>query len=252
MTTDMTTEAIRFEAIRSEAIRFTGTIGDYLHGFFCEETTLARLSDIDVDRLRALIAAALVPKAAYVVANGAIASHVFGRMAAPGAPPGHWFSTANVAWIERALAAIADHGADDAPAALKARFESDYREALRASHVAEGPLPGLSRADGGFDDAGYDAQFDAVWTHFLAGTYSLCVRDAVDETRIAGKETLQLRLSAATDGGTKTGYSDAETQTVRCLISRYIEASMPFSPIEYRLSSRRRLVEDVLPHLRSD
>jgi hypothetical protein len=236
----------------TEAIRFTGTIGDYLQDFFCDETTLAQLSNIDVDRLRTLIAAALVPKAAYVVANGAITSHVFGQIDAPGAPAGHWFSTANVAWIERALAVIAEHGTAAAPAALKARFESNYREALRAIHIVEGPLPGLSRADGGFDEAGYDAQFDALWTHFLAGTCSLCVRDAIDEIRIADKETLQLRLSAATDGGTKTRYSAEETDTVRRLIARYIEASMPFSPIEYHLSSRRRLVEDVLPHLRLD
>jgi hypothetical protein len=235
-----------------ETPRFAGTIDEYLHRFFCDEATLARLSGIDVDRLRALIAGSLVPKAAYVVADGVIVSHVFGQLGAPDAPPGHWFSKANAGWVRRASDTIADCGEAAAGAALKARFESRYRDALRASHFAEGPLPGLSCADGGFDEAGYDAQFDAVWTHFLAGTFSLCVRDAVDETRIAEKETLQLRLSAATDGGTKTRYSNAETQTVRSLIARYIEASMPFSPIEYPLTSRRRLVEDVLPHLRAD
>lgn len=233
-------------------IRFAGTTQAYLQDYFCDETSLARLSNIDVDRLRMLVAEGMVPDAAYVVANGRIASHVFGHWDAPGAPSGRWFSRANAAWIQRAIAVIAEQGQDAAKVALKVRFECNYREALRASHTKEGPLPGLSQGDGGFDDAGFDAQFDAVWAHFLAGTFSLCVRDAVDESRIATKEALQLRLSAATDGGTRTRYSDAETRNVRSLIARYIEASMPFSPIEYPLSSRRRLVEDVLPHLRPD
>jgi hypothetical protein len=236
----------------SEAIRFSGTTQDYLHAYFCDEKTLARLSNIDVNAMRALIARSFVPKAAYVVANGTISSYVFGQMDAPDAPPGDWFSTANVAWVQRALAMIVEQGEDAAAAALKARFESNYREALRTAHVAEGPLPGLSHVDGSFDDGAYSAQFDTMWAHFLAGTYSLCVRDAVDERRIAEKEALQLRLSAATDSGAKTRYSEAEAYAVRSLIARYVEVSMPFSPIEYDRSSRRRLVENVLPHLRPD
>ena len=233
-----------------ESIRYSGTTADYLHDHFCDQATLARLADIDVETLRALIAGALAPDAAYVVANGTISSYVFGEMDAPDAPAGHWYSKTNVAWIQRALAVIDDHGEAAAAAALNTRFESRYREALRASHSAHGPLPGLSDGEGSFDDDAYSAQFDTVWTHFLAGTFSLCIRDAVDETRIAEKESLQLRLSAATDGGTRTIYSQTEATAVRSLIARYVEVSMPFSPIEYARSSRRRLVENVLPHLR--
>ncbi len=233
-------------------IRFQGTVAEYLRDFFCDEATLAELSGIDTAQLRALISGSLAPKAAYIVEGATIASHVFGRMDAQDAPPGHWFSPANVAWVQRALAMRAEHGERRVAAALKARFESGYRDAMRAIHGAEGPLPGLSDADGGFDEVGCAAQFDGVWTHFLAGTFSLCVRDAIDESRIAEKEALQMRLAFATANGAKTRYARAEKDALRALIERYIDVSMPFSPVEYDRSSRRRLVENTLPHLQRD
>jgi Family of unknown function (DUF6058) len=231
-----------------DSIRFRESIDAYLHRYFCTAATLAADVGISTDRLNKLIASGLVPRPAYSVENGEIVSYAFGTMAAADAPQGAWFSPANAGWVRRALGVVAEHG-NNAADRLKTRFQNAYREALRRSHASEGPLPGFALADGRFDDDAYDRSFDTVWEHFLAGTFSLCVANAIDEARIAEKETLQLRLSAATENGEKSGYDAAESAHVRSLIERYLAASMPFSPIEYARSSRRRLVEDVLPKL---
>jgi Family of unknown function (DUF6058) len=230
-------------------VRFAGSINEYLHRYFCSEATLAAECGIAIDTLGEMISSGMLPQPAYVVSDGRIVSHVFGGMDAAGAPEGRWFSPSNAAWLRRALAAIAEHGRGDAADALRARFKREYGAALRASHTNDGPLPGITCADGNFDEQSYEASFDAVWQHFLAGTFSLCVRGATDEVRIAEKESLQMRLAEATDNGEKLAYTPSESKAVRCLIERYLLASMPFSPVEYARSSRKRLVEDVLGRL---
>ncbi len=234
---------------RSE-IRFSGSLHEYLQLHFCDAATLAAASNISTETLRSLITSNLVPNAAYVVDEGHLSSYAFGRMPAAEAPSGAWFSPANTPWVQRALQAISVYGQDAAAGQLRTRFQDDYCRAFRASHATEGPIPGYVRDDNhAFDSHAFDADFDSVWSHFLAGTYSLCVQAANDEARIAEKEILQLRLSAATEGGEKLLYNAAESHAVHVLIDRYVEASMPFSPIEYARSSRRRLVEAVLPRL---
>jgi Family of unknown function (DUF6058) len=170
-------------------------------------------------------------------------------MPAEDAPQGAWFARSGDTWVRRALDAIAASGADAASARLRADFKHAYHHAMRAAHATEGPIPGFARDNGDFDDAAFERAFDTIWTHFLAGTFALCVRDATDVATICEKEIVQLRLAAATEHGAKRIFSAAEASSTRKLIARYLDASMAFSPAEYDRSSRRRLVADVLPYL---
>lgn len=229
-------------------LRHAGGIADYLSRHFLDEASFARACGLEIAALRGLIDAGLVPAASYVVEDGHIASHVFGRMPAADAPAGAWYPRGGEAWVRRALDARSEGDPGDA---LKTRFLAAYREAMRALHAQDGPIPGYVDADGGFDDDAFDRDADDVWTHFLAGTYGLCVRDATDEGRIALKETLQLRLAAATDRGARTTFTPADAAPLRALIDRFLDAAMPFSPVEYERSSRRRLAADILARLPS-
>jgi hypothetical protein len=235
--------------VNATNVRFEGSVRDYLERYFAPETAFASACGFDADGLRDLIAAGLAPAPSYVVADGHIASYVFGRTPTEDAPPGAWFARGSEAWVGRAQAAIAVSGREYAGARLHADFKRAYRDAMRAAHASEGAIPGFARDDGGFDDAAFECSFDAIWTHFLAGTFTLCVRDANDAPTICEKEVIQLRLVAATDNGAKRIYTATESSSIRALIARYLDASMPFSPAEYDRSSRRRLVADVLPHL---
>ena len=97
--------------------------------------------------------------------------------------------------------------------------------------------------------AGLRVRTDAAWEYFLNGTFGLCVACPISEAHIAYKEVLQEKLTQSSDNGRKTAFSPPQAQATRELIDAYAAASMPFSPIEYASSSRKRLVEDLGAHL---
>lgn len=226
----------------------------YLRERFLDAPALAGHCGIDEDALSRLIASGLAPGPSYDVDTaGTMRSRVFGAVEAPGAPAGRWFNPAMAPWVMRGLAALGAQGGDSAAAAaatmMEYTFRAGYRAALLAVHADEGPIPGFADADGRFDEAAFDAQFPSLWEHLLAGTFGLCVADPVDEAHIAAKETVQARLTHLTGNGARRDFSEAEKTTARALIERYRRLSTPFSPAEYARSSRKRLVDDLLPHV---
>lgn len=227
-------------------------VGRYLRERFLDAPAFAGRCGIDEDALSRLIASGLAPGPSYGVdAAGTMHSLVFGAVEAPGAPAGRWFNPSMAPWVARGLATLDAHGGDFAAAvaALESSFRTGYHAALLAVHAGEGPIPGFADADGRFDETAFDAQFPSLWQHLLAGTFGLCVTDPIDEAHIAAKETVQARLTHLTGNGARRDFREAEKATVRALIERYRRLSMPFSPAEYARSSRKRLVDDLLPHV---
>ena len=228
------------------------SIESYLREHFLSAAQFAECCDVASDELTALVADALVPGPTYRVdAEGNMHSLAFGTIPTAGAPAGQWFNAHGANWVARARQALTAHAGDrgNAALALKEDFHDRYRAALVAEHEAHGPIPGFVDQDNRFDFAAFEQAFPGIWKHFLAGTFGLCVSEPVSETRIAAKEATQARLTRATDNGQRRDYSPTDAEAVRRLIDRYVETSMPFSPAEYPLSSRKRLVEDVLPCL---
>lgn len=224
----------------------------YLRERFLDAPAFAAHCGIDGATLSRLIASGLAPGASYEVDEaGTMRSLVFGAVEAPGAPMGQWFNPSMAPWVARGHAALAAHDGDvaAATAGLQARFREGYRAALRAVHSDEGPIPGFVDPLGHFDDAAFDAEFPSLWRHLIAGTYGLCVAHPLDEVHIAEKETVQARLTQLTANGSRRDFSDTEKTAVCALIARYRTVSMPFSPAEYHRSSRKRLVDDLLPHV---
>ena len=56
---------------------------------------------------------------------------------------------------------------------------------------------------------------------------------------------LQEKLTQLSENGARTVYSPLQLLALHELIDAYAAAAMPFSPVEYALSSRKRLVEDL-------
>jgi len=227
----------------------------YLRERFLPANAFAQACGIGEAELSQLIERGLAPRPAYETdGEGGIASFVFGTLPAPDVPAGRWFNPHSTHWVAQAREALAasDEDANGAAALLRSGFRQRYLAALRASHIADGPIPGLGDAAGDFDEATFDAQFPGIWEHFLAGTYGLCVADPSSEAHIVAKETAQARLTLLTTNGTRRDFSDGEKATARELIARYESLSMPFSPAEYPRSSRKRLIEDTLPHVAAD
>jgi hypothetical protein len=68
---------------------------------------------------------------------------------------------------------------------------------------------------------------------------------------IARKEVLQEKLTALSANGSRFAYSADEALAMLDLIDAYADSAMPFSPIEYAVSSRKRLVEDLATRIRT-
>lgn len=220
----------------------------YLARYFYDEAQIARASGIDAEAHAALVRDQLVPGPSYEVsAAGKLSSYVFGAMDAPGAAPGRYFHPSQAVWIARANEA-SQAGAPQT--ALKRRFTAAFGAALAELDRSTWRLPDSFDAQGTPISAGLALRTESAWLHFIKGTFGLCVANPVSEQEIARKEVLQEKLTQLSDNGSRAVYPAPEAAFLRALIDAYAAAAMPFSPVEYPISSRKRLVEDLLVKLR--
>lgn len=218
----------------------------YLRHHYWTAAQLANACGLTLEQLDALLAEDLVPAPSYVVdANGALHSAAFGEFPQAGATPGRYFHPGTVAWVARAREARAQSPADAARATLEQRFRHGFAAALA------GLDRDLARLPDSFDDhgapiaAGLDARTADAWDSFRQGVFGLCVSDPATEQAIATKEVLQEALTALRERHLRDAPgTDIDPAAALALLERYARAAMPFSPLEYPRSSRKRLVED--------
>jgi hypothetical protein len=220
-------------------------LDNYLAAHYLTTTQLAVAAGLTVAELDAMVANRLVPAPSYVVEpNGTVVSFVFGAMAAPGTKPGRYFHPAQLAWLARARNGLGTE------AHAKGEFTTAYAAALATLNSTTWRLVDSFDALGAPIAAGLDIRLEAAWTYFLNGTFGLCVANPVSEAAIAYKEVLQEKLMALSENGEKRVYPAQQARAVQELIDAYAAAAMPFSPIDYPVSSRKRLVEDLRATMR--
>jgi hypothetical protein len=103
--------------------------------------------------------------------------------------------------------------------------------------------------DGAVIAEGLAVRVDSMWEHFLWGTFGLCVANPASADEIARKEVLQEKLTVLSENGSKQHFTADEQPALLELIDAYSHAAMPFSPAEYPMCSRKRLVDDLLARL---
>ena len=222
------------------------TIATYLDEFFLNQSQFATLCDVDEERIDQLIMAQCIPAPSYIVsANSTISSFVFGELPSPHAIPGRYFHPANKIWLERAQKLESEVGLIAAAELLKTRFKHNFVAALKELNTCLWRLPDCFDAQGREISSGLELRAQSAWEHFLHGTFGLCVAKPISEAHIARKEILQEKLNSLSDQGNKFSFTTDEAHALSQLIDEYAEASMPFSPAEFELSSRKRLVQDL-------
>jgi hypothetical protein len=224
----------------------------YLTRYFVDRPQLAEASGVAPDLLEELIRQRLVPAPSYVVEGAVVRSAVFGELSAPGARNGEYFHRAMTIWVARAVEILAQGARTDAHDQLAALFRANLGTALANLNSSLWRIPDC------FDDqcapiaAGLKARCDSMWSHFLDGTYGICVAHPISEYAIARKELLQEKLVALTANGARRDFPPDEAREVAYTVESYAAACMPFSPVDYPLSSRKRLVDSVIvPRLRA-
>jgi hypothetical protein len=224
------------------------TLATYLAENYCSLEDLACGADVSAKQIEDLIDQALVPGCSYeVTSDKCLKSFVFGSIAGAIAPVGRYFAASNVSWIRRALDLLNRCGPATAHAQFDAEFEERYVEALRARMVPGEDLPGVSLPNDKVSEETWRSGLASTLKHFRAGTYGVCVRDCDCEDRIARKEIAVERLSCLTNDGTRRNFAAQELSQVRLAICEYNAIAMPFSPLDYPMSSRKRLIAGLLP-----
>ncbi len=224
------------------------SLDSYLQQHFLSKAEFAIHHDTTVDALDALIAAHAFPQASYVVTgDGYIVSAVFGRLPGSGALAGEYFRPEYDRWFEL--------GRGEAPDEAARRVREVLNAELKAALISlHGDTYRLADAfdDRGVERPGLARRLRSYLRYFLNGTFGLCVADPSRGESIARKEVLQEKLAALTADGTRTDPPGVSAVELRTLIDAYAAVSMPFSPVEYALSSRKRLVDDLRGLLRDE
>ena len=222
------------------------TVANYLGKFFLNQAQFATLCEVDEADIDRLITALCIPAPSYIVsANSTIHSFVFGELPSPHAIPGRYFHPANKIWLERAQKLETEVGMVATPELLKTRFKHNFILALKELDTKVWRLPDCFDAEGQELASGLERRAQSAWEHFLHGTFGLCVANPISEAHIARKEILQEKLNSLSDQGNKLSFTTDEAHAMLQLIEDYAEASMPFSPAEFELSSRKKLVQDL-------
>lgn len=222
----------------------------YLAEHFLNAEQFAAACKMSVDELDNFVQKNLVPAPSYVVSESStVSSFVFGEMEAKDSTPGQYYHPAHVTWVVVAREIVATFGEEIASEKLRENFCQNFQAALTDLNKTTMRLQDSFTDEGLPIDAGIIARTDLVWEHFLKGTFGLCVANPTTEAAIARKEVLQEKLNHLSNNGSRTEYSPTELLTVMNLVNDFAEVSMPFSPIEYHLSSRKHLVDDLRDRL---
>lgn len=226
-------------------------LDNYLAQHYLNEAQLTTAAAISFDQLDTLIRSRLVPAPSYVITDGGkVSSFVFGEMDAPGSLPGRYFHPSQSVWIARAGDVVAG-AAPDAESSLKQRFTANFAAALATLNLTTWRLRDSFDEHGAPIADGLLTRTDSAWKYFLNGTFALCVANPISEAHIAYKEVLQEKLAQQSENGSKTVFSPQQAREMHALIDAYAAAAMPFSPVEYALSSRKRLVENLRANIQS-
>lgn len=220
-------------------------LSDYLAQYYWTAAQLAGACSIAVDELNSLVRAGLAPAPSYVVFDdGRFISAAFGEFQVAGMNSGQHFHPRNKHWVELAIEAKHRVGDQRAQADLKQQFSGKFANALAELNQSTHRMPDSFSSDGCQIEKGIKLRTDGAWDALIAGVFSLCVADPSSESLIARKEVLQEVLTQLSENSSQLEFSEIEKAHIRNLISQYEIAAMPFSPIEYPRSSRKRLVED--------
>lgn len=204
------------------------SLKSYLQQHFVDKPTFSSMVGISTARLDELIAIQAIPAATYVCDQKTVRSAAFGVMEAPESLAGEFFRPQCARWAR--IAATAPHGMERE--AVEAVLVGELRMALRECCA----IP---------NEADIDAKIQCYLPHFWNGTFGLCVADPASGGGIVRKEVLQERLTALTANGSRSAPDGISSSELLGLIDDYARSAMPFSPVEYERSSRKRLVDDL-------
>lgn len=223
---------------------------DYLDQHYLDQTQFAEHCGLRLQNIEELVAAELIPAPSYLVIDvQRCKSVVFGELLDPNfveeLKTGTYFHPAASVWAKYAFDTLQNLGANEARKIIRKQFAEEFAQALAIENKDTYRLRDCFDEAGAAIAAGIEQRVNTNWQHFLNGVFSLCVAKPDSITNIVHKEILQEKLSAISENGKRVDYQGEDLAALKKLIDEYASSAMPFSPLEYPRSSRKRLVEDL-------
>jgi hypothetical protein len=222
----------------------------YLDQYYLNQTRFALHCELSPQDIEELVAAQLIPAPSYQVSDsGRCKSVVFGELIDPDSveelKAGIYFHPAAATWTRYAFNTLQRHPENEAQSIVKRRFTEEFMQTLAIKNNSTYRLKDCFDEIGSAIATGITQRVNTNWQHFLNGVFSLCVAKPDSIANIVHKEILQEKLSAITNNGSRVDYQNEDLTALKKLIDDYADSTMPFSPLEYPRSSRKRLVEDL-------
>lgn len=218
---------------------------DYLNRYFISRDELERKLEVDSHELNELINCGFIPSWSYKVEDGFVRSHIFGQSLAPSCDNGEYFSPYAVDWYYYHLEHFADYKTVDG---LKSKLHLHFIQAFVAeAHTSESfqvTFPELLE-----DFNLLQEMANNTWQHYMKGTFGVCIRKPSSIAHLIEKQVAAAALSKVTNNGKKFDYDAEELVVLHRCIREYNKVAMPFSPVDYEKSSRKRLVDNVVKKL---
>ena len=221
----------------------------YLTKHFLTLSQLSEASGVGAPTILELVRYRCIPSYSYRLSTSTVInSQVFGDATIEEASVELYFSPSVTVWIYRAMKLLEHLSFELASLQIKNDFKNAYLKALLESRASELPVFNFLRLEEN-DIRVREKNLDEVWDAWSKGIYGVCIQNPETAERIARKNVVVALLEQLTNNGEKKVYSHSEAKAVAAAISEYDSIAMPFSPHDRGLSSRRRLVDNVLPYI---
>lgn len=132
---------------------------------------------------------------------------------------------------------------------IQESFQTAYQKAFVALEAHWYGFLEYFPFDGHPPGTSFSLYLQAIYQDWLQGHCGICVTHCERAEDIARKDIFQNHLKILTHDGKKEHFSSAEKQQIYFAVQQYRSVAMPFGPHDYPLSSRKKLVDDVMTRL---
>ena len=225
----------------------------YINRYFISEEKLQELLGLTHELFLKYQKLGAIPKCSYhILNNHQVSTDIFGEREITGGVPGKYYPKAVVDWVNRAKSVLEMLPEEEIENRLKENFYSDYISVFKQLKDLKMLYPHFFNSEDELLIEPLEKQAESTWKEHLKGTYGICVVNPIDVSAIIQKQVAVTRLIQITDNGQKAEFSKEEKEAFIDASKTYDKAAMPFSPVDYPTSSRKRLLDDVKLRLKAN
>ena len=222
----------------------------YMDKYFVEEKKLADTLKISTSQLLKYTELGVIPSYSYhIISEDWVETVVFGKLQIEQGIPGKYYSKSVQHWFNNAQKVVEHCPSDQIREQLQNQFQLEYSQQIKQLPKLTQLLPDLFDDHGILLEALLKNKAEQTWNDHLSGSYGLCVVKPSSVSAIIEKQIAVRRLANATENDNKQKFNSAQQAEFLMAAEKFDQVAMPFSPADYPLSSRKRLLDDIKTRL---